>query len=425
MPLPLFKKANVYSKEHRSGNLTWCVNVGKKIDGKKDIRNFESKAEAQNFAREWNLTLASQNKPGLSELSNISRHEILAAVAKLKEFRATLSEAVEFFLKYARPPKGNVTITEALEVFLEAKSKTCREKYLRSIKKTYVGPFARAFPRKQVNEITYNEAENYINSHPNWSSSTRASHIGYLRTFYEFLKKRGYAKLNPFQSLEKPKYSATSAKIIKPEHVKALLQFALDKGYKAECASMALVFFCGVRVDEVERLSWENIDLIRKKIKIEPKQSKKSRRRVNDISENAFYWLSICKSKGRIAPSDYSQRMKRLRRRAGIDYPQNAMRHCFASYLIAKVGDAAKTAHMLGHSNAALLYRTYYEVVDADDVNPYWDIVPDSVLATRAEEARQQFQEEKEDAEFQSNIGQAALLDGKWVPVTGEDSPDD
>lgn len=420
MLLPHYKKANVYSKKHRSGNLTWCVDVGKKIDGKKNIRNFISKEEAKHFANEWNLNLANKNNPGLTDLSDVSRHEILAAVGKLKAFDATLAEAVDFFIRFARPSKGIVTIREALDIFLKTKSATCKAAYLRSIKKTFVGPFANAFSNRKVTEITDAEADNYINSHKNWSVSTRASHVSYLRTFYEFLKKRGYAKLNPFQGIEKPRFFTTSAKTIKPNQVKSLLQFAFDKGYKPECASMTLVFFCGVRVDEVERLSWDQIDLKRKRIKVEPEQSKKARRRVNDISENAFHWLSLCKRSHRIAPNDYAQKMKRLRARSKIAYPQNAMRHCFASYHIAKVGDAMKTALMLGHSNPTLLYRTYYDVVDPDDVNPYWEILPDSVLTKRAEAEKRRLQEEKEEAECQSNCGTAIFDNGSWHPFHDE-----
>jgi hypothetical protein len=108
------KKANIYSKKHRSGNVTWCVNLGKKIGGKPDVRNFKTEAQAKNFAGEWNLQLITRNNPGLSDLSDVQRHEVLGAIGKLKAFGATLPEAVEFFIMHARPPKPNVTIMRAV-----------------------------------------------------------------------------------------------------------------------------------------------------------------------------------------------------------------------------------------------------------------------------------------------------------------------
>jgi integrase len=103
-----------------------------------------------------------------------------------------------------------------------------------------------------------------------------------------------------------------------------------------ERATMALAFFCGVRVEEAGRLVWEDIDLNRRIIQIGHSQSKMGHRRVNVISDNAYEWLNLCKSTGRVAPQNHEERLKRLRRESGIKYPQNAMRHCFTSYHIAK-----------------------------------------------------------------------------------------
>jgi hypothetical protein len=40
-----------------------------------------------------------------------------------------------------------------------------------------------------------------------------------------------------------------------------LLQYAYTNDYKPECAALVLIMFCGVRVDEVDRLTWENVKL--------------------------------------------------------------------------------------------------------------------------------------------------------------------
>jgi integrase len=93
---------------------------------------------------------------------------------------------------------------------------------------------------------------------------------------------------------------------------------------------MALVFFCGVRVEEAGHLMWEDVDLNRI-VQIGHSQSKMGHRRVNTIPDNAYEWLNLCKSTGRVAPQNHQERLKRLRRKSGISYPQNAMRHCFAS----------------------------------------------------------------------------------------------
>ena len=132
---------------------------------------------------------------------------------------------------------------------------------------------------------------------------------------------------------------------------------------------------------------------------------------MNKIPPNALEWLSLCLAQGPVAPPNYTKRMQRLRKRANVNYPQNAARHCFASYHIAYHQDAAQTAFLLGHPNAALLYKTYRELVSFEDSEKFWDIVPDSVLGQRDEM-------EKKLAESESCCGRALKdVSGKWVPI--------
>jgi site-specific recombinase XerD len=406
----------MYPQKHRSGNTTWKVRVGKKNDGNDDLRNFDTEQEATAFMQNWNAKFLSGNTNALSDLSALQRADILAAVERLKPYGATVPEAVDFFIRYAKPERGTITLKEAVDEFLVAKEKLNKsEAYLQGCRKTFFLPFSRAFPKSNLSDLTQREAEKYLDAHPNWSTSTRASHIKYLRTFYNFFVRKGYAKLNPFQNIETPTTGSTKPKVISPEATEKLLQFALDNDHKPECAIMALVFFCGVRVQEAGRLNWEDLDLESATVEISDEKAKTRHRRVNQIPENALEWLKLCKSTSGIRPNDFLQRMKRLRKKAGIEYPQNAMRHCFASYHLAQHKDASKTALMLGHPNPTMLYDTYYQLIKKpENVKTYWNIIPASVRAVR-EAANDQA--EREAAEFESNCGMAEKIDGKWIPV--------
>jgi site-specific recombinase XerD len=121
-------------------------------------------------------------------------------------------------------------------MFLRAKADLKRrEAYLRNCRKTFYEPFARAFPKRNIADITENEAEKYVSTHKSWSSSTKASRVGYLRTFYEFFIRKDYAKLNPFRNIEKPQATSTAPKVLSPEKSAHLLQFALDNGRNRAC----------------------------------------------------------------------------------------------------------------------------------------------------------------------------------------------
>lgn len=187
-----------------------------------------------------------------------------------------------------------------------------------------------------------------------------------------------------------------------------------------------LVFFCGVRVEEVERLDWEDIKLDREKPIVDMRKTKKRRRRINEIPENAVSWLKLCVSTGKVAPDNYTKRMQRLRKKAGVPYPQNAARHCFASYHLQRFGAAAKTALMLGHRNPSLLYATYREVVTPEGASSYFQILPKCVQDGRKTATERRVieldQAAKELAEAESNCG-VAIRDefGRWAPLKDEE----
>ena len=64
-----------------------------------------------------NLKFLENNTTELADLQGIARHEVLAALGKLKVVGATLAEAVDFFLPFGR---GSVTRAQ-VEAFLHSK----------------------------------------------------------------------------------------------------------------------------------------------------------------------------------------------------------------------------------------------------------------------------------------------------------------
>jgi integrase len=205
-----------------------------------------------------------------------------------------------------------------------------------------------------------------------------------------------------------------------------MLECALANERQAECASMVLVLFCGVRVEEVEKLTWEDVRLNSRRVHLEGVTTKKRKRRINEISANALEWLKLCQTTGAIAPKNYVNRMRAVRQAAKVKYSQNAMRHSFASYHVAMHEEAAKTAFMLGHPDANLLYNTYRDLVSKEDAAKYWDILPASIVRAREEQRLKERMEADEndrlEAEEASNCGRAVRgEDGSWVPVTEVD----
>jgi site-specific recombinase XerC len=327
------------------------------------------------------------------DLTQAEKYEVLAAREKLRNSNSSLVEAADYFLKHNAAHKTVPTVDEAIEIWKSEKAKLgLSQKYQESAVRNYFRPFAKKFGKRKLNQIAPQEIQSFIFTHKTWSALTKASHLNYLKTFFSFFIKRGSISLNPVAKIAKPKITEGEPCLLSVSDTTLLLNFAFSHGYKDECAAMALVLFCGIRVDEVDRLTWEAIDFESGIVTIQGKASKRGRKRSNPIPPNAIEWLKRCRPtahSSRIGPSDYTQRMKRLRDKLqeinkDFVYPQNGMRHSFSAYHLAKHENAPTTAYLLGHPNPNLLYSTYKELTSKRQAELYWEIVPEEVALTRA-----------------------------------------
>jgi integrase len=80
---------------------------------------------------------------------------------------------------------------------------------------------------------------------------------------------------------------------------------------------------------------------------------------------------------GNVTPVNYRELLDAAREAAGIqEWPQNALRHSFASYHLARFNDAAALALELGHTNSNLVFQHYRQLVKPKQAERYWKIVP-------------------------------------------------
>ena len=56
-----------------------------------------------------------------------------------------------------------------------------------------------------------------------------------------------------------------------------------------------------------------------------------------------------------------------------MDWPDNALRHCFVLYHLALYGDVTKTELQAGHDDK-ILFKHYRELVTKEDAHEFWSI---------------------------------------------------
>ena len=93
---------------------------------------------------------------------------------------------------------------------------------------------------------------------------------------------------------------------------------------------------------------------------------------------------------GNVTPPNYRELLEAAREAAGIEeWPQNALRHSFASYHLARFNDAAALALELGHTNSNLVFQHYRQLVKPKQAERYWKIAP-AVAGKKVDSVRRQ-----------------------------------
>jgi integrase len=423
-------KPSVSKQNHRSGKVSWRVLIGRNKKGSGVYKNFKTEPEAKAYKIKRESFLQ-KNQVQLLDLDDVEKKEIELALMKANQAGVTLLEAVDFFLKFGSPDNGAISVETAVEMWLnEKRQRGSSEKHIRNGERTYFPPFVTRFKGRNTCDITANEAEEYIYSQDTWQPSSKAYHTKFLTGFYNFLRKNGYAKINPFKTVEiHPKSKIRDPKLLPNEVVRRLLQYSLDQKKYTECLAQVICFFCGIRIEEFTRLKWEKSFVEKKAIEISPQIAKSSKRRVLQIPDNALRWIKLLKIReGMDSGEKLLQQLKRIRRKAlvglNLKYPQNGMRHTFAGNHYAHFRDPRQTAYLMGHPDPRLVATVYHEFTTPELSSEYWQIVPLSVEIEMDEEARAKAKADDDESYAEavngSNCGKAVRIEGKWVSVQDE-----
>ena len=99
--------------------------------------------------------------------------------------------------------------------------------------------------------------------------------------------------------------------------------------------------------------------------------------------DDFFLGVKFCncrlrKLRGNVAPlENFRQLFDQARVTAGItEWPDNALRHSFASYHLAHFKDAKALALEMGHTDSGMLFNHYRALVRPNDAERYWNIGP-------------------------------------------------
>ena len=243
--------------------------------------------------------------------------------------------------------------------------------------------------RKDACSITTSDVQIWLDG-LKLSSQSYSNYRRVLHLLFQFALARGYAADNPVTGAEKVKIRNGEIGIFRPDEIASLLD-AADEDFRP---CLALGAFAGLRTAEIERLAWEDIDLAGRMIKIGASKSKTASRRIVPIHDNLVAWLSTyAERRGKIWTGDsitFTNRErqtaaatavkanpeKNIKEQKPVKWQRNGLRHSYASYRFAQIGDAGRVAGELGNS-AAVVHKHYRELVKSADAERWFAVNPE------------------------------------------------
>ncbi len=358
-----------YSDSNRP-HLEFVVNY--RESGKRKRAFFEKKNEADTFAQNRNIELKNSGREG-AEFPTSLRVMAQECADALRAFGKTIKNATDFYITHLKASERSITTAALVEQVIAKKQADGKSKRYVQDLRSRLPRFAKDFDGQLVATITATQIDDWLRA-LKVGPTTRNNFRRTLVMLFSYAAKHGYTTSNPAAETEKANEIDAPPGILTVQQTARLLEAASPE----LLPYVAIGAFAGLRRAELERLDWSDVHFDDNLIEVTAQKSKTARRRFVKIQPNLREWLlPLRKHKGSVTPDNFPKRLDAAREAAGIDdWPDNALRHSFASYHLGHFKDAAALALEMGHTNSGLIFNHYRQLVRPKEAERYWNIQP-------------------------------------------------
>jgi integrase len=175
------------------------------------------------------------------------------------------------------------------------------------------------------------------------------------------------------EAVDKAKDRGGKPELLKPEQMAELMAKAEGK----IALYLAIAGFAGIRAAEIMRLEWKDFNFARGHITVAADKAKTATRRLVPILPNLAEYLRPYRGvTGALFKMKDDERAINFAKQSGIDpWPNNCLRHSYASYRLAATQDAQRVALEMGNSPNILIVN-YRELADEHDAKAWFAIAP-------------------------------------------------
>lgn len=318
-------------------------------DGKRQRKFFDTREAAENYVKER----TDDSKAFGIHFTTIPTKEravIVYQLDRLKKLGWELPAAVDFIERHGKAfSLPSLTLGAVADEFIASrKSLGLRPRYVKTLEAS-INRFLINRRDKMIADITSAEIQNYISGN-GWVPATMRSYLVDVRTLFTFAFKRKYIRENPAAAVDLPKVEENPPGIITPKEARAILDACIDHAPDI-LPVVVLSLFGGLRRSEAEQLEWSEIS--EEFVEVKAHKAKTRQRRLVPVSAQLAAWLKTAREvDGKLPSINYADKLKMVLEKSKLraDWPQNALRHSFASYFFAQSKNENETAQRMGNS---------------------------------------------------------------------------
>lgn len=234
-----------------------------------------------------------------------------------------------------------------------------------------LGDFKNFLGEAALEKVDYLTLRKYLARLKEKNLGTRSigRRLSTLRSFFRFLNRDGYLKINPILALSSPKLEKHLPQFMTEEEVAKLIDSAFAKNESDERslrdrAILEAFYSTGMRISELVGLSLDDIDFIGGIVKVMGKGKKERLIPIGDTATRAIRKylekrkrqndaVFLNKSGRRITTRGVMDIVRKYIKIAGIRQGVSAhtFRHSFATHLLNRGADLRTVQELLGHAN--------------------------------------------------------------------------
>lgn len=268
----------------------------------------------------------------------------------------------------------SITLEKVCTGYLSVKANSGISARYRQTLQHHLNRFSKQFGPRNISSISVGDIGNYLSAIVDLR--TRFNHRASLQGLFKWAKGQNYVHKSNVEDTELPKFKIKTPKLFSSDELKKLASVADERSMPLLIAAA----YAGIRMSEIERLRWSDINWDERAFVLGPEITKTNRGRVAyfpQCVEEKLRNLAVlarlreCK---KFLQDTCVEHIVKLTRTSGVEWKKNGLRKTYISCRIAQTRNAAEVAEQCGNSST-VIQQNYKGLVTKSEAEAWFSIL--------------------------------------------------